>query len=92
MTDLWRTGRKLDRTIYIQQGDTPSDTDPVIGFMDAPHARTVVDAVNAAARIRALHRQATHGTDCVYCRRGNYGVYDVTWPCDTIRALEGTDQ
>ena len=31
---LWRAGRKVGRTIYVQIGDNPSDTDPLIGVMD----------------------------------------------------------
>lgn len=47
------------------------------------------DLREAIARVRALHRKATHGPDCAYCMRGNNSAYDVTWPCDTIRALDG---
>jgi hypothetical protein len=32
----WRTGRKVGRTIYAQQGPEPSDSDPLIGVMDTP--------------------------------------------------------
>lgn len=32
----WRTGRKVGRTIYAQQGTEPSDDDPLIGVMDTP--------------------------------------------------------
>lgn len=30
----WRVGRKVGRTIYAQQGDEPSEDDPLIGVMD----------------------------------------------------------
>lgn len=33
---VWRTGRKVGRTIYEQRGDEPSDDDPLIGVMDTP--------------------------------------------------------
>lgn len=43
----WRVGRKLGRTIYAQEGDAPSDEDPLLGIMDtADLAAMVVDAVN----------------------------------------------
>ena len=46
----WRTGRKVGRTLYAQQGDTPHDSDPLIGVMDTPElAAKVAAAVNAAA-------------------------------------------
>jgi len=32
----WRTGRRVGRTIYAQQGPEPSDSDPLIGVMDTP--------------------------------------------------------
>lgn len=44
----------------------------------------------AIARVRALHRKASHGETCVYCAHGQRLGYDTTWPCDTIRALDGT--
>lgn len=44
----WRVGRKVGRTIYLQLGDEPSDTDPLIGVMDAIDlAEEVVRCVNA---------------------------------------------
>lgn len=33
---LWRTGRKLGRTVYAQRGAEPSDDDQLIGVMDTP--------------------------------------------------------
>lgn len=30
----WRVGRKVGRTIYLQIGDSPDDTDQLIGVMD----------------------------------------------------------
>ncbi len=42
-----RTGRKVGRTIYVQLGDEPADTDPLIGVMDTPElADLVVRCVN----------------------------------------------
>lgn len=46
----------------------------------------------AIARVRALHRKASHGETCVYCAHGQRLGYDTHWPCDTIRALDGTDE
>lgn len=43
----WRTGRKVGRTIYRQNGVDPADGDTLIGLMDTPElAQLVVDAVN----------------------------------------------
>ena len=33
---IWRTGRKVGRTIYAQAGPQPSDDDNLIGVMDTP--------------------------------------------------------
>jgi hypothetical protein len=45
-----RTGRKVERTLYIQVGDQPSDDDRLIGMVDTPElAETIVRAVNDAA-------------------------------------------
>lgn len=44
----------------------------------------------AIIRVRALHRKATHGDDCVHCAAFGPG-YDNTWPCQTIRVLDGTE-
>lgn len=46
----------------------------------------------AIARVHALHRKANNGETCVYCAHGQRLGYDTTWPCDTIRALNGADQ
>lgn len=48
---MWRVGRKVGRTIYLQRGPEPTDDDPLIGVMDTPElARQAVAAVNAADR------------------------------------------
>ncbi|MFJ3794974.1 hypothetical protein ACIPSJ_01660 [Streptomyces sp. NPDC090088] len=50
--------------------------------------RHVLRGGRAITRVRALHRQATHGTTCIHCAA--FGpAYDNTWPCPTIRALDG---
>jgi hypothetical protein len=47
---LWRTGRKVGRTIYEQQGQEPHDDDPLIGVMDtADLAATAVECRNFVA-------------------------------------------
>lgn len=44
---VWRTGRSIGRTIYIQSGDAPSRADQVIGMMDTRElADYVVEVVN----------------------------------------------
>lgn len=45
---LWRTGRKVGRTIYAQGQEEPSDHDALIGVMDTRAlAREAVEAHNA---------------------------------------------
>ena len=56
------------------------------------HAGHWRKAQAAIERVRALHRKASHGATCVYCAHGQRLGYDTDWPCDTIRALEGTEQ
>jgi hypothetical protein len=34
MTDRWRVGRRVGRTIYRMVGPDPSDNDQLIGMMD----------------------------------------------------------
>jgi hypothetical protein len=44
---MYRTGRKLGRTIYRQYGDDPSDEDIFWGIMDTPEqARITVASLN----------------------------------------------
>jgi hypothetical protein len=47
---IWRTGRKVGRTIYIQRlSEQPTDEDHLIGVMDTPElAALVVASVNEA--------------------------------------------
>lgn len=45
MTEKWRVGRKVGRTIYLQLGPEPSDSDTLIGIMDT--AQLSIDAVDA---------------------------------------------
>lgn len=53
MTERWRTGRKVGRTIYMQTGPEPSDEDILIGMMDtASLAQDAVDAVNASTAMQ----------------------------------------
>lgn len=45
---IMRQGRRVGRTLYWQQGEEPSDSDPVIGLVDYPQiAAAVVRAFNA---------------------------------------------
>lgn len=49
MTDRYRTGRKVGRTIYRVVGDSASDDDVLVGMLDTPElAAEFVDAMNAA--------------------------------------------
>jgi hypothetical protein len=67
MTDTWRTGRRQQRSIYLQRGDLPTEKDQLIGVMDSPHlamltvvAVNTLQAVNPAEHERlmaAFHRE-----------------------------------
>lgn len=52
MSERWRVGRKVGRTIYRQLGDKPHDHDPLIGVMDTPElAERAVLAIYAVTLI-----------------------------------------
>jgi hypothetical protein len=54
MTETWRVGRKVGRTIYRQIGSDGADGDTLIGLMDSRElAATVVAAVNNHAVLLA---------------------------------------
>lgn len=42
-----RAGRKVKRTLYLQIGPEPRDTDPIIGLLDNDWAELVAHAYNA---------------------------------------------
>jgi hypothetical protein len=47
VTEQWRVGRSVGRTVYRQVGDEPSKADQLIGVMDTSElAKQVVAAVN----------------------------------------------
>lgn len=47
---VFRVGRKLGRTIYMQRGDEPSDADMFLGIMDSrAMAATIVHVLNTSA-------------------------------------------
>ena len=51
LSQRWRTGRKIGRTIYAKTGPEPSDSDPLIGVMDTPElAAAACAAHNIALR------------------------------------------
>lgn len=51
----WRTGQKVGRTVYAQDGPEPSDTDQLIGVMDtAGLAAEAVAGHNALLEARLL--------------------------------------
>jgi hypothetical protein len=53
LTMPWRTGRKVGRTIYAQNGDEPHDTDALIGLLDTPQlADHAVKAHNAVLKLQ----------------------------------------
>ena len=53
---ILRPGRTVGRTLYVQTGLTPSDTDRLVGM---------VDTVELAALICEAVRRMTDGCDCL---------------------------
>jgi hypothetical protein len=49
--EVWRTGRRVGRTIYAQLLDQPGDNDPLIGVMDT--------TTLAAAAVHAHNEELT---------------------------------
>lgn len=51
---MWRTGRKLGRTLYMATGEEPSDQDEFLGIMETRElAQQVADAMNAKTEVDA---------------------------------------
>lgn len=88
---VWRTGRKVGRTIYAQLGTEPSDDDPLIGVMDTPELAAAVVAARAELaesqqendRLRVDHDRFAEALACVTawgaveaCLHGGVGVRD----------------
>ena len=80
-----RQGLSVGRTLYIQEGPEPAKTDLIVGLVDTPaDAARIVTAVNAVARIRALHAPEQRGPASeAYCR-----TCGTMAPCTTMRTLE----
>jgi hypothetical protein len=58
-SEIWRTGRSVGRTVYVQATEEPAKGDRLIGVMDTPElAERVVAAVNAVERLEALCERA----------------------------------
>lgn len=50
---MWRVGRRVKRTVYVQQSSDPTDHDMLIGLMDtSTQAALVVDSVNSMEELR----------------------------------------
>lgn len=57
----YRTGRKNHRTIYLQSGEQPSDTDEQVGTMDTPDlGRLTVAALNGSCQPNHDHHVTPH--------------------------------
>ncbi|KOX10160.1 hypothetical protein [Nocardiopsis sp. NRRL B-16309] len=97
----FRTGAS-GRTLRVQIGDHPDDMDLLIGIVDTTdQADIIVNAVNAVARIRELHRPVRRGENdgpwCNACNNAADLIFNgprlstVRHPCPTIRAIDGSD-
>lgn len=81
---IFRTGRRVGRTLYLQTGPGPADGDPLVGVLDTPAlARYVARA--ASARLELDVRAATMAVAgfglspiCVAC--GCAAVFDPNEP------------
>ena len=68
MRGEWRTGRKVGRTIYVQNGDDPADGDRLIGMMDTPEmAALACAAVNRLSADVAADIERVANTPCPRC-------------------------
>lgn len=92
----FRTGAS-GRTLRVQIGDHPDDMDLLIGIVDsADQANIIVNAVNAVARLRELHKpkELSNGYSpvyvCSHCQPDEESRH-VDYPCPTIRAIDGSD-
>ena len=71
MTERWRVGRKVGRTIYRQVSDEPSDDDVLIGVMDSrDDADRAVLAFNLFCRIKRSHEVVQDARSREYCGKG----------------------
>lgn len=68
----WRIGRKVGRTIYLQVGAEPSDSDPLIGVMDTS------DLARAAVRAHNVDVGLDTHAELTRLREGNIAVCEDT--------------
>lgn len=73
---------------WLQAEAEEQPSDPELRRQLAAAIKALGHSEAAIARVRELHRKASHGDTCVYCTHGQRLGYDTTWPCDTIRAVE----
>jgi hypothetical protein len=56
-----------------------------------PHLKpTREQLLDAADRVRSLHRRNENSGTCEHCSARDYPNYAVQFPCETIRALDGS--
>lgn len=61
---VFRVGRKLGRTIYMQRGEEPSDADMFLGIMDSRvMAATIVRLLNASSDLEPPVYDDAHDDD-----------------------------
>lgn len=54
-----RQGRRVSKTIYVQQGEQPADSDPLVGYIeDGQLAGQIVRVFNAAQAGQEIARKA----------------------------------
>ncbi len=82
MDKQWRVGMKVGRTIYEQQGDEPSESDPLIGVMDTPElAAEAVAALNAArGQGTASERTSSTSSRSAGYRKADVDRWDLASP------------
>jgi hypothetical protein len=69
----------------------PLKTEPPAWF--EPYEKpTREQLLTAADRVRALHPRNENTGECEYCSARDYPTYAVSFPCDTVRALDGEGQ
>ena len=82
--DALRAASLTDRALFDE--DALASTAAPAVMAEILRIRQATPAETAIARVRALHREE-YGS-CAACT----SVFSVSWPCATIRALDGEEQ
>lgn len=89
----WRTGRHVGRTVYVQAGEDPSDTDMLIGMLDTPElAEAAVRAHNAEVAGGAAGSGLIRDILEALCRQRGLSLDSAAAPGEPARNYELADR